>query len=520
MTGNHRKYRIDCQGTMAGVDINTLTMERYLALSRGNQASGVVKPEIGGNVNFEIKSQFMQELKEDTFFGNKNEDAHDHIDREKVSIEPQLSLKEPNPGIFTLPCTIGTMAGVDINTLTMERYLALSRGNQASGVVKPEIGGNVNFEIKSQFMQELKEDTFFGNKNEDAHDHIDRLEDIHNFKKKGDESLYQAWEWNVRDSSSNNDGIVALIDKMDNLGRDMKKLKESIYAIQVGCQLCEGPHLDKDCSLKEGVKQIEEAKLDKKDLRGCRRKLQSENTSLERLEAQIKHLTDELYSRASTSGQVKVEKVSIEPQLSLKEPNPGIFTLPCTIALDPDKDPLEQSFDEYKWVFHTEIGQLADEYETKIDEKGRVLEEIWAECKRVHCKEKECGMITGFSSLKASIETGSYGDFWIFKFKSDAKPCIIKWTLWVCSLEALTRLNSSTSATKGFKGLLHMLNATVIPMKGIRACSKKEASNDLLIMNAILWEFLVINSALSYFNFLYNRDIVQIKWGEGSRINT
>ncbi|GJZ39374.1 hypothetical protein Tco_0585937 [Tanacetum coccineum] len=67
--------------TMAGVDFNTLTMEQYIALSRENQAPGVVKPEIGGNVNFEIKSQFMRELREDTFSKNKDEDAHDHIDR-------------------------------------------------------------------------------------------------------------------------------------------------------------------------------------------------------------------------------------------------------------------------------------------------------------------------------------------------------------------------------------------------------------------------------------------------------
>ncbi|GJT10174.1 zinc finger, CCHC-type containing protein [Tanacetum coccineum] len=70
---------------------------------------------------------------------------------------------------------IGTMAGVDVDTLTMEQYLALSRENQAPGVVKPEIRGNVNFEIKSQFMRELREDTFSGNKDEDAHDHIDRV---------------------------------------------------------------------------------------------------------------------------------------------------------------------------------------------------------------------------------------------------------------------------------------------------------------------------------------------------------
>ncbi|GJY32869.1 hypothetical protein Tco_0417338 [Tanacetum coccineum] len=64
--------------TMAGVDVNTLTMEQYLALSRENQALGVVKPKIGGNVNFKIKSQFMRELREDTFSGNKDEMPHDH----------------------------------------------------------------------------------------------------------------------------------------------------------------------------------------------------------------------------------------------------------------------------------------------------------------------------------------------------------------------------------------------------------------------------------------------------------
>ncbi|GKD35706.1 hypothetical protein Tco_1251215, partial [Tanacetum coccineum] len=73
---NHSKY----ESTMTGVDVDTLTMEQYLALSWENQAPGMVKPEIRGNVNFKIKSHFMRELREDTFFGNKDEDAHDHID--------------------------------------------------------------------------------------------------------------------------------------------------------------------------------------------------------------------------------------------------------------------------------------------------------------------------------------------------------------------------------------------------------------------------------------------------------
>ncbi|GJV15551.1 hypothetical protein Tco_1360874 [Tanacetum coccineum] len=70
------------------------------------------------------------------------------------------------------------MGEADINTLTMKQYLALTRGNQAPGVVKPEIGGNVNFEIKCKFMRELKEDTFYGNKNDDAYEYMERILDI------------------------------------------------------------------------------------------------------------------------------------------------------------------------------------------------------------------------------------------------------------------------------------------------------------------------------------------------------
>ncbi|GJZ94012.1 reverse transcriptase domain-containing protein [Tanacetum coccineum] len=74
-----------------------------------------------------------------------------------------------------------------------------------------------------------------------------------------------------------------------------------------------------------------------------------------------------------------------------KKPRPRDYTFKeCfTEALDPDKDPLERCLDEYNWVFHKEIKQLADEYEIKIGEKGQVLEEIWTKCKRARCKNKD-----------------------------------------------------------------------------------------------------------------------------------
>ncbi|GJS12847.1 hypothetical protein Tco_0407319 [Tanacetum coccineum] len=149
-----------------------------------------------------------------------------------------------------------------------------------------------------------------------------QLEDIYNFKQEGDKSLYQAWERMTSrsiGSSSSKDGLIALVNKLENLGRDMKKLKESVHTIQVVCQICKGPHLDKDCPLNKEVKQVEE----------------------------------------------------------------------FTGALDPDKDPLERCLDEYNWVFHKEIKQLADECKIKIGEKGQVLEEIWTKCKRARCKNKD-----------------------------------------------------------------------------------------------------------------------------------
>nr|GEU92783.1 hypothetical protein [Tanacetum cinerariifolium] len=64
-------------------------------------------------------------------------------------------------------------------------------------------------------------------------------------------------------SNSNTDGLAAVISKLDNLRCDTKKLKENVHAIQFGCQIYKGPHLDKECPLNEEVKQGEEVKYGK-----------------------------------------------------------------------------------------------------------------------------------------------------------------------------------------------------------------------------------------------------------------
>ncbi|GKC14217.1 zinc knuckle CX2CX4HX4C containing protein [Tanacetum coccineum] len=335
-------------------------MEQYLALTRGNQAPGVVKPENRGNVNFEIKSQFMWELREDSFFGNKNDDAHEHVERvlDIVSLFPGVSHDAVMLRVFPITLTGAAKRWVDrLPPRTVDSWDLL----------------------KKAFIQRYCPPSKTAN----------QLEEIRNFKQEGDETLYQAWEryndllykcpthdinnhqkevdnqpkkteipsqneklcnrekekteqnqakvqkipkvrvyteesavkpepelkntidiltfalvkgiWlrfafvlfymytitrttpvqaltaiqNMADhsqkwhdgssnknieSSKNSEGIAAIVNKLENLGRDMKKLKENVHAILVGCQTCEGAHLDKYCPLNKEVKGMKEVK--------------------------------------------------------------------------------------------------------------------------------------------------------------------------------------------------------------------------------------------------------------------
>ncbi|GKB38141.1 hypothetical protein Tco_0883083 [Tanacetum coccineum] len=63
------------------VDINMLTMEQYLAWVQDYIRPGVVKPKIGNDVEFEINSNFMRELRRKLFKGTDDEDAHEHVRR-------------------------------------------------------------------------------------------------------------------------------------------------------------------------------------------------------------------------------------------------------------------------------------------------------------------------------------------------------------------------------------------------------------------------------------------------------
>ncbi|GJZ28031.1 hypothetical protein Tco_0572678 [Tanacetum coccineum] len=366
-------------GTMAGVDVNTLTMEQYLALSRENQAPGVVKPEIRGNVNFKIKSQFMRELREDTFSGNKDEDAHGHIDR-------VLSIV----GLFNIPGVSKDAVMLRVFPFTLTGAAKRWVDRLAPGII------NTYDLFKKAFIQRYYPPSMI----------VKKLEDIHNFKQEGNESLYQVWEryndllykcpthdinshqkgpipgmrpakaltaiqtmadhsqkWqdgttsrNIR-SGSSKDGLAALVNKLDNLGRDMKNLKESVHAIQVNWRFDLEELLSKH--QEESARRSTEMEVWIKKLQeNTKINTRNQDASLKNLETHIEQITRELCSRKEKSKQAKVFTIKNEgpsspkklknlhgisflsdsqeentnDPLPTKEANLGHFMLPCTIS--------------------------------------------------------------------------------------------------------------------------------------------------------------------------------------------
>ncbi|GJU85924.1 hypothetical protein Tco_1293470 [Tanacetum coccineum] len=114
-----------------------------------------------------------------------------------------------------------------------------------------------------------------------------KMEEINNFQQEPDENLFQAWEqfkellmkypqhyltemqetaadaklaiqemaeysqkWHNGTSRSRStetsNGLAAIQAQLNNLGREIKKVNEKVYAAQVVCEQCKGPHYTKD----------------------------------------------------------------------------------------------------------------------------------------------------------------------------------------------------------------------------------------------------------------------------------
>ncbi|GKC42332.1 hypothetical protein Tco_1060054 [Tanacetum coccineum] len=274
------------------------TMEQYMSKTRTDYGSGVARPKIDNKDQFELKGQFLKELRENTFSGSDNEDANEHI--EKV-LEIVDLFHVPNNTVDQL----------------MLRVFPISLTGAASRWLRNEQTSSI------KTWEDLK--TKFLNKYCPPGRTAKKIEEINNFQQEPDETLYQAWEhfkellmkcpqhyltkmqevilfyngldvptrqildsrgvvptktatdakiaiqemaeysqkWHNGTSRGRNtkttDGLAAIQAQLNNLGREIKKVNEKVYAAQVECEQCNGTHYTKDFLQKGEGKTLEEA---------------------------------------------------------------------------------------------------------------------------------------------------------------------------------------------------------------------------------------------------------------------
>ncbi|GKE18803.1 uncharacterized mitochondrial protein-like protein, partial [Tanacetum coccineum] len=203
------------------------TMEQYMSKTRADYGSGIARPKINDKDHFELKGQFLKELRDNTF-------------------NDQIMLR-----VFPMSLTGAA-----------SRWL---RNKPSSSVQTWE-------DLKTKFLSKYCPPTRTAKK----------IEDINNFQQEPNKTLYQAWErfkellmkypqhyltemqeWHNRTSrtrsTETSDGLAAIQAQLNNHGREIKKVNEKVYAAQVGCEQCKGPHYTKDCTVKEEGKTLEDA---------------------------------------------------------------------------------------------------------------------------------------------------------------------------------------------------------------------------------------------------------------------
>ncbi|GKD23193.1 reverse transcriptase domain-containing protein, partial [Tanacetum coccineum] len=230
------------------------TMEQYISKTRTDYGSGVVRPKIDNKDKFELKGHVFKELRENTFSGSDNEDANEDIEKVLEIVD-----------LFHVP-------NITADQL-MLRFFPISLTGAATRWLRNEPTGLV------KTWEDLK--TKFLNKYCPPGRTAKKIEEINNFQQEPDETLYQAWERFKKlfmkcpqhyltemqehngtsrgRSTETSDGLAAIQEQLNNLEREIKKVNEKLYAAQVRCEQCKGPHYTKDCSQKEEGKTLEEA---------------------------------------------------------------------------------------------------------------------------------------------------------------------------------------------------------------------------------------------------------------------
>nr|GEU33900.1 hypothetical protein [Tanacetum cinerariifolium] len=237
----------------------TETMEQYMSKTRGDYGSGVTSPAINQYTQFELKGQFLKELRDNTFSGSKHEDANKHT--KKV-----LEIFD----LFHIPKI--TQDQIMLRAFPVSLTGAASRWLKTGHQVRSQPGRfkELLMRCPQHYLTDMQEVILFYNGFEVPTRQILDSKGVILSKTDADakvaiqEMVEFSLKWHNGTSSKSrsteiSDGLATIQAQLNNLGREIKKVNEKVYDAQVECELCKGPHYTKDFPQNEEGKTLEEA---------------------------------------------------------------------------------------------------------------------------------------------------------------------------------------------------------------------------------------------------------------------
>ncbi|GJV04678.1 hypothetical protein Tco_1338247 [Tanacetum coccineum] len=141
------------------------TMEQYMSKTRADYGSGIARPKIEDKDSFELKGQFLKELRDNTFSCLDHEDANEHIEKVLEIVD-----------LFHIP-------NITIDKVMLRAFPMSLTGAASRWLRNKPFGSIITWEdLKIKFLSKYCPPARTAKK----------MEEINNFQQEPDENIYQA----------------------------------------------------------------------------------------------------------------------------------------------------------------------------------------------------------------------------------------------------------------------------------------------------------------------------------------
>ncbi|GJZ32364.1 hypothetical protein Tco_0577800 [Tanacetum coccineum] len=196
-------------------------MEQYMSKTRTDYRSGVKRPKIDNKYQFELKGQFLKELRENTFSGSDHEDANEHIEKVLEIVD-----------LFHVPNIIVDQLMLQVLPIFLTGATSRWLRNESTGSIKTWDDLKTKLDIPTRQILDSRGDI----PSKTAADVKIVIQEMVAYSQKWHNGTSRTR------STETFDGLAAIQVQLNNLGREIKKVNEKVYAAQVGCEQCKGSH--------------------------------------------------------------------------------------------------------------------------------------------------------------------------------------------------------------------------------------------------------------------------------------